>query len=85
MKTKKEKKAKIRLIQRVSEAMKKGGIPNNVDRFSDNSASWIEIKNKDFSFTIQFDGKGEEINRIGCWQDIIEVVDQKAISIINGN
>lgn len=49
------------------------------DSFSDKSASWVTYKigNKTLSFT--FDYKGNHLDDVGVYKDIVEVVDEKRI------
>ena len=84
MKTK-ETKPKRHLIDRMSEAMTKGGIEHTVDELSDGSGMWISIRQGKLDFVLSFDGKGDIIGRVGLWEDIIQVVDQKGIFIVNGD
>lgn len=85
MKPKKLKKSKKKLIERISEALTKGGIQHSVDEFNDDSGMWISIRKDKLDFVLSFDGKGEVIDRVGLWEDIIQVVDQKGIFIVNGD
>lgn len=59
------------------------GIPGckvTMDKFSDNSAGWIEVKNKEgFIISISFDSKFKKIENIEIFKDIYDVVDTQLI------
>lgn len=51
-----------------------------VDKFSDNSGSWINLKvGSKNVLEISFDSKGERITDITFWEEVIQVVDHKKI------
>lgn len=51
-----------------------------VDRYNDGSGSWIDIRvNSDTSLVIGFDDKGNNIESINAYKDIVQVVDHKKI------
>ena len=47
--------------------------------FSDDSGRWVGIKIGGSDLSFSFDMTGEVIDRIGLYEDIIEVVDQKRV------
>ena len=67
--------ARLKNIEKVAQAI--GG---TIDSFSDNSASWVLIEDKDFSICICFDGKGDKFTHISVGQKIYQVVDEKLIA-----
>jgi len=46
---------------------------------SDDSGRWVSIKIGDSDLCFSFDMEGENIDRIGLYKDIIEIVDQKMV------
>ena len=51
-----------------------------VDEFADGSSSWILIKTGDNKWLeISFDGKGENIEKIAMFEDIVQVVETKTL------
>ena len=51
-----------------------------VDKFSDGSASWVNLRiDSDKILEISFDGKGEKITSIAFFQEVREVVDHKKV------
>ena len=44
-----------------------------------NIEKWIDVKRGDFHLYIQFDEKGNHLESIGVFEDIVQVVDQKKI------
>jgi hypothetical protein len=58
-------------------------IGGTMDRFSDNSASWVAIENKHFEICFVFDGGGKKLESIKVSKKIYQVVDQKIIAQID--
>jgi len=67
--------ARLKNIEKVAQGI--GGV---INRFSDDSASWVLIEDKDFSICITFDGKGDKFRHITIAQKIYQVVDEKVIA-----
>ena len=69
--------ARLKNIEKVAQGI--GGV---INRFSDDSASWVFIEDKDFSICICFDGKGDKFTHVTVAQKIYQVVDEKVIAKI---
>ena len=72
--------ARLKNIEKVAQ-----GIGGAINRFSDDSASWVFIEDKDFSICITFDGKGDKFRHITIAQKIYQVVDEKVIARVEGS
>ncbi len=72
--------ARLKNIEKVAQGL--GGL---INRFSDDSASWVLIEDKDFSICICFDGKGDKFTHITVAQKVYQVVDEKVIAKIKNN
>jgi hypothetical protein len=57
-------------------------IGGTVDKFSDNSLSWVNLENDKFRINICFDGIGEKFDHIIIAEKIYTVVDEKTIATI---
>lgn len=68
-------------IDRLQELFKKQGIKTEWGELSDNSGQWlIYRKPKSLVFIeFSFDGKGQKLEDINVWKDIVEVTDQKQL------
>ncbi len=53
------------------------------DKFSDNSASWVNFETKTHAVNIMFDGKGDKFTDIIISEKIYQVVDEKVIARIS--
>ena len=76
------KKEKSLLRYQIASMFSKAGYIVNVDAFSDNSSSWIEIRkkdNKDFSMILTFNGDGTEFEEFDVWKEVLEVVSEERI------
>lgn len=62
---------KLKNIEKVANIL--GG---EVESFNDNSASWINIENKEHSIIISFDGKGDKFTDITIYKKIYGVVEE---------
>lgn len=69
--------ARLKNVEKVAQ-----GLGREVGRFSDNSASWVHIEDKDWSICITFDGKGEKLSHIVVARKIYQVVEEKTIAKI---
>lgn len=72
--------AKLKNIEKVAKIL--GG---TIDRFSDNSQSWMLIENDKLSITMCFDGKGEKFEFISIAEKVYKQVDEKLIGRIEVN
>jgi hypothetical protein len=86
MSKKKDKKAKHPkpvkkdFITIFAEKLKASGL-GEVDfgALSDDSCRWVNLKIKDKELCFSFDTTGEKIERVGLYQDVVEIVDQKQL------
>lgn len=79
---KKLKKEKNSLRYQIASMFSKAGYIVDVDAFSDNSSSWIEIRKKDnkgFSLILSFNGDGTEFEEFDIWKEILEVTSEEKI------
>lgn len=53
-----------------------------VDKFSDNSLSWVNLESDKFRINICFDGNGEKFDHITIAEKIYAVVDEKIVATI---
>lgn len=53
------------------------------DSFSDNSASWVNIEDNNFSICFCFDHKGKKLESIKIAKKIWQVVDEKVVISIS--
>lgn len=49
------------------------------DKFSDNSASWVDVECKDYSICFVFDGLGKKLNSIKVCRNIWQMVDSQVV------
>lgn len=70
-----------RTIERLYDLLKKQGFQVEWDKFSDDSGQWLEYRKNDSKVHIvfSFDGKGQDLEDISVWKDIVEVTDQKRL------
>ena len=66
----------MKLIERINENLKKNNLNPEMDQAGDKSCSWIEMKKGDIQIVIHFDGKGQNIESINAYKDVVQVVDQ---------
>ena len=69
--------AKLKNIEKVANIL--GG---TIDSFSDNSASWVLLKNQNHTICICFDGKGDKFTHITVGENVWQIVDEKVIARI---
>lgn len=62
---------KLKNIEKVANIL--GG---EIESFSDGSARWINIENKEHSIIISFDGKGDKFTDITIYKKIYGVVEE---------
>ena len=74
----KQRKPRLTFAERLAEKLKHLGEIEH-SSFSDNSGAWVTLKVNDITLSFGFDIKGEKINGLGLYKDVVEVVDQKQI------
>ena len=67
--------ARLKNIEKVAAAL--GG---KMDRFSDNSQSWVALEDENHTICICFDGKGEKFEHISVGKKIYAIVDETLIA-----
>jgi len=80
MKAKKERPPRKDFAQRLADKLRSTNL-GVVDEgsLSDDSGRWVSLKIKDAELSFSFDMKGENIDSIGLFKDVIQVVDQQKI------
>lgn len=77
---KKERKPRLDFAQRLAQKLIESGLGEvDEDSFDDESARWVDIRIGEHVLTISFDIKGEKIEGIELFKEIVEVVDQKKV------
>jgi hypothetical protein len=74
----KQRKPRMSFAEKLAEKLKHLGEVEH-SHFYDNSGAWVQLKVKDITLSIGFDMKGENIDGIGLFKDVVEVVDQKQL------
>jgi hypothetical protein len=84
--SKKVRKPKLVLRDKIANQLIDAGYDVSVDVFGDNSGSWIEVRkpnipgaDRTLLFNLSFNGSGTEISDISMWKEIIDVVDTKRL------
>lgn len=76
----KERKPKLDFAERLAIKLRESRLGEvEEDSFSDNSARWVQLKIGDKSLVFSFDMKGEKIDNIALYKDVVEVVDQEQL------
>lgn len=76
----KNKKNKISFLSQLANRLESAEIGEvDQDGFDDGSATWVTVKIGGTKLSIEFDGSGEYIERIGLYEDVVEVVGEKKI------
>lgn len=65
-----------RLAQKITEA-NIGTVTE--DSFNDDSSSWVTLRFKDTELCFSFDIKGEKLEKVELFQDIVEVTGQRKV------
>lgn len=74
MKGKKKRGPRLTFMQKLAEKLSYLGTVE-----INESEKWIDLRIKDKSLSICFDEKGENLESIGAFQDVVEVTGQKKI------
>lgn len=76
-KVQKERQPRKDFAEKFAEKLRATGL-GEVDEgvFSDGNGRWVNFRIKDTELCFSFDMKGEKIDRIGLYEDKVEVIDQ---------
>lgn len=77
---KKPKRTRLNFRQRLAQKLTEANIGKvDEDCAGDNSASWVTLRVNDTELFFSFDGKGENIEAVGLYQDVVEVTGQRKV------
>lgn len=80
MKNKKPKRPRQNFRQRLAQKLTEANIGTvTEDSFNDNSSSWVTLRVKDTTLEFSFDIKGEKLEKIELFQDVVEVTGQRKV------
>jgi hypothetical protein len=75
-----ERKPRLDFAQRLEQKLIESGLGEvEADALSDGSGRWVNIKVGDVELYFSFDMKGEKIDNIGLYKDVVEVISQKHV------
>ncbi len=70
----KQRKPRMSFAEKLAEKLKHLGEVEH-SHFNDNSGAWVELKVKDIALVFNFDMKGEKLDGVNLYQDVVQVVD----------
>ena len=76
----KPKRTRLNFRQRLAQKITEANIGTvTEDSFNDNSSSWVSLRLNDTTLEFVFDFKGEKLEKIELFQDVVEVTGQRKV------
>lgn len=76
----KTKRTRLNFRQRLAQKITEANIGTvTEDSFNDDSASWVTLRFQDTELCFSFDIKGEKLEKVELFQDVVEVTGQRKV------